>query len=174
MLPHARAGESALPTAPQEGHQGLMFGGLLGLPRASPLADDNPCPLPTANLDSENRALRGRGGLPGGCPTRGDLGDLGLAGGVRTGGLVCSGLPLILRFANSHKGLPWWLSGLLPANAGDAGSIPGSGRSSGEGNANSPVFLPGKSHRQRSLVGYSPWSCKRIRHDLATKQQQLS
>ena len=23
-----------------------------------------------------------------------------------------------------------------------------------------PVFLPGKSHEQRSLVGYSPWSCK--------------
>ena len=23
-----------------------------------------------------------------------------------------------------------------------------------------PVLLPGKSHGQRSLVGYSPWSCK--------------
>ena len=23
-----------------------------------------------------------------------------------------------------------------------------------------PVFLPGKSHRQRSLVGYSPWDHK--------------
>ena len=23
-----------------------------------------------------------------------------------------------------------------------------------------PIFLPGKSHGQRSLVGYSPWSCK--------------
>ena len=23
-----------------------------------------------------------------------------------------------------------------------------------------PVFLPGKSHGQRSLAGYSPWSCK--------------
>ena len=23
-----------------------------------------------------------------------------------------------------------------------------------------PVFLPGKSHRQRSLVGYSPWGCE--------------
>ena len=33
-----------------------------------------------------------------------------------------------------------------------------------------PVFLPGKSHRQRSLVGCSPWDCKRVRHDLATKQ----
>ena len=23
-----------------------------------------------------------------------------------------------------------------------------------------PVFLPGKFHAQRSLVGYSPWGCK--------------
>ena len=35
-----------------------------------------------------------------------------------------------------------------------------------------PVFLPGKSHGQRSLVGYSPWGCKRVGHDLATEQQQ--
>ena len=34
-----------------------------------------------------------------------------------------------------------------------------------------PVFLPGESHGQRSLAGYSPWGC-RVRHDLATKQQQ--
>ena len=36
-----------------------------------------------------------------------------------------------------------------------------------------PVFLPGKSHGQRSLAGYSPWSLKRVGHDLVTKQQQL-
>ena len=49
----------------------------------------------------------------------------------------------------------------LPANAGDVGSIPGSGRSPGEGNGNfTPVFLPGGSHGQRSLVGYSPWGRK--------------
>ena len=34
------------------------------------------------------------------------------------------------------------------------------------------IFLPGKSHGQRSLVGYTPWGCKRVRHDWATKQQQ--
>ena len=27
-----------------------------------------------------------------------------------------------------------------------------------------PVFLPGESHGQRSLAGYSPWGC-RVRHD---------
>ena len=26
--------------------------------------------------------------------------------------------------------------------------------------APTPGFLPGESHGQRSLVGYSPWSCK--------------
>ena len=36
-----------------------------------------------------------------------------------------------------------------------------------------PVFLPGKSHWQRSLVGYSPWSCKRVGQDLETKQKTL-
>ena len=35
-----------------------------------------------------------------------------------------------------------------------------------------PVFLPGKSYGQRSLGGYSPWGCKRVKHNLATKQQQ--
>ena len=34
-----------------------------------------------------------------------------------------------------------------------------------------PVFLPGRSHGQRSLVGYSPWSCKEVRYDWMTKQQ---
>ena len=59
----------------------------------------------------------------------------------------------------------------LPADVGnirDPGSIPGSGRSPGVGNGNllqysfffPPIFLPGKFHGQRSLVGYSPWDCK--------------
>ena len=43
-------------------------------------------------------------------------------------------------------------------NAGGTGSIPGSGRSPGEGNGwPTPVLLPGKSHGQRSLAGCSPW-----------------
>ena len=42
----------------------------------------------------------------------------------------------------------------LPANAGDMGSVPGSGRSPGEENGQpTPVFSSGKSHGQRSLVG---------------------
>ena len=45
-----------------------------------------------------------------------------------------------------------------PANVKDAGSIPGSGRSIPWRRKwqPTPVFLPGESHGQRSLVGYSP------------------
>ena len=35
-----------------------------------------------------------------------------------------------------------------------------------------PVFLPGKSHGPRKLVGYCPWGHKRAGHDWETKQQQ--
>ena len=48
-----------------------------------------------------------------------------------------------------------------PASAGDArdvNSIPASGRSPGW--KPTSVFLRGKFHGQRSLVGYSPWSHK--------------
>ena len=55
-------------------------------------------------------------------------------------------------------GLPWWLSGKESAcQAGDMGSIPGSRRSPGEGKwQHTPVFLPGESHDQWSLVCCSP------------------
>ena len=33
-----------------------------------------------------------------------------------------------------------------------------------------PVFLPRESHGQRSLAGCSPWGCRRVKHDLVTKQ----
>ena len=47
-----------------------------------------------------------------------------------------------------------------PANSGDLGSIPGLGRSPEEGKGIPLMFLPGESHGQRSLVGYSPWGHK--------------
>ena len=43
----------------------------------------------------------------------------------------------------------------------DEDSVPGSGRSPGVRHGNPlPVFLPGKSHGQKSLAGYSPWGHK--------------
>ena len=46
----------------------------------------------------------------------------------------------------------------LPANAGDDSSIPGSERSSGEGNANPLQYscLGNLMDREKSLAGYSP------------------
>ena len=40
-----------------------------------------------------------------------------------------------------------------PANARDAGDLDPWVRTS-------PLFLPGESHGQKSLVGYSTWGCK--------------
>ena len=50
-----------------------------------------------------------------------------------------------------------------PANAGDRGSVPGSGRCRGEGNGNPlQYFLPGEFHGQGSLAGYSPCSRREV------------
>ena len=46
-------------------------------------------------------------------------------------------------------------------NAGDPGSIPGSGRAPGKGNGNPLQYsCLEKSHGWRSLVSYSPWDHK--------------
>jgi len=46
-------------------------------------------------------------------------------------------------------------------NAGDLGSIPGLGRSTGGGHGNPLQYsYLEKPHGQRSLVGYSPWGPK--------------
>ena len=51
----------------------------------------------------------------------------------------------------------------LPGNAGDAGdsgSIPGSGRSSQEGNGN-PFQYSSLENQGQELAGYTPWSHKK-------------
>ena len=75
--------------------------------------------------------------------------------------------------ALSPLGLPWWLTGKESACKCSrhkfnpwVGKIPWRRKWQ-----HIPVFLPGKSHGQRRLVGYSPWG-HRVRHNLATKQQQ--
>ena len=49
-----------------------------------------------------------------------------------------------------------------PADAGDAGSIPGSARSPGKGNGNPLQFLAWEIHGQRSLADCSPWGHKEL------------
>ena len=48
----------------------------------------------------------------------------------------------------------------LPASEGDTGSIPGLKIPWSRKWQPTPVFLSGKVHGQRSLVGYSPWCHK--------------
>ena len=75
---------------------------------------------------------------------------------------------LLQEWLETHEEIIGFPSGLavenLPARAQDikdTGSIPGSGRSPGGGHGiPTPAFLPGQSHGQRSLVGYSPWGLK--------------
>ena len=57
----------------------------------------------------------------------------------------------------------------LPANAGDVGSILGQDDPWSRKWQPNPVFLPGESHGQGSLAGYSPWGC-RVGNNLATTQ----
>ena len=56
-------------------------------------------------------------------------------------------------------------------NVGDLGSVPGQEDPRRRGWQPTPVFLPGESPGQRSLVGYSPWDCQESDR---TEQQTLS
>ena len=55
----------------------------------------------------------------------------------------------------------------LPADVGDAGSVPRLGKSSGGRNGNSLKY----SCLENPLAGYSPHGFKGVGHNLATKQQ---
>ena len=69
---------------------------------------------------------------------------------------------------------PWWLSGKESAcQCGRCGFSPWVGKIPWRRKWQpTPVFLPGKSHGQRSLVGYSPWGCKEW--DMTEQHQALS
>ena len=75
---------------------------------------------------------------------------------------------LIIRYWY-RSGLPWWLSNKESACQGlrlgfylSVRKIPWRGKWQ-----STPVFLPGKSHEQRSLVGYSPWGHKELEDEIS-------
>ena len=75
-----------------------------------------------------------------------------------------TGLKWLSKHALSFMGLPWWLSGKESSCQNKrcrfdpwVGKIPCRRKWQP-----TPVFLPRKSHRQRSLVGSSPWGCKEV------------
>ena len=68
---------------------------------------------------------------------------------------------IFVGFCGINEGFPVGASGKEPAcqcrDLRDVGLIPGPGRSPGGGHGNPlQLFLPGESHGQRSLAGYSP------------------
>ena len=68
----------------------------------------------------------------------------------------------------------WLLVKNPPANSGNAGSIPGSGRSPCRRKWQlTPVFLPGKSHGQRSLVGLRYMGSQSVEHDWVTEHAHI-
>ena len=74
-------------------------------------------------------------------------------------------LPLYIFFREVFRSLFWGSPGgsdgkESACNAGDQGLIPGLGRSPRREWLPTPIFLPGESHGQRSLAGYSPWGRK--------------
>ena len=73
----------------------------------------------------------------------------------------------------SILGLPWWLSGRESACMQETWvQSLGWEDPLGRKQLPTPVPLPGKSHGQGSLAGYSAWGLKRAGHDFVTKQQQ--
>ena len=61
----------------------------------------------------------------------------------------------------------------LPANAGNASLIPGSGRSPGEGNGYPLQYsCLGNPMDRGAWQATEQWGLKRVGHNLATKQQQ--
>ena len=57
----------------------------------------------------------------------------------------------------------------LPASAGDTGSIPGSGRSPGEGNGNSLQYLCLENPMNRGAYQTTVHGVTRVGHNLVTK-----
>ena len=75
---------------------------------------------------------------------------------------------------NTVCGLPWWFSGKeSTCQCKRCGFTPWVWKIPWRRKWQpTPVYLPGESHGQRNLAGYSPQGVTRAGHDLMTKQQQ--
>ena len=86
----------------------------------------------------------------------------GVLSGFKEKNLDLSGSPSFTLDISDISVASWWLSGKVAIR-----KIPWRREWHP-----TPVFLPGKSHGQKSLAGYSPWKSKRVVQDLETKQQR--
>ena len=111
--------------------------------------------------------------MPASWPGDSALAGLGTLGQCRYRWTWPDALQDTFHIQNWIKGLPRWLSGKESAcQAGDAGLIPGSGRSPGEGNGKPLQYFWVENPMDRSLKGRSTsMGRKRVRHDWAIKQQ---
>ena len=79
-----------------------------------------------------------------------------------------------ISYIHAFLGLLWWLSSNKSSSQCRRGGFdPWVRKILWRRKLQSLVFLPGKSHGQRSLAGDSPWGHKGVGHDLPTKHQQL-
>ena len=70
---------------------------------------------------------------------------------------------LFYMYICKYTGFPGGSDGKVSAcNAGDPGSIPGLGRSPGEGNGDPLQHSCLENTMNLSLIGYSPWGCKEL------------
>ena len=73
-------------------------------------------------------------------------------------------IKLLWGFGSAVKNLPAMQEMQVQSLDQEDPLIHGSGKSPGGGHGNQPttLFLPGESHGQRSLAGYSPQDCKEL------------
>ena len=73
-----------------------------------------------------------------------------------------------------YSRLPWWLRGKVSAySVGDLGSIPGSGRSSGEGNGNPHSILAWRIPWTEEPGGLQSMGSQRVGYDWATSVYKI-
>ena len=94
--------------------------------------------------------------------------------GYKNNGQITQKLSIFLKKSAEGKGFSGGSAVKNPpANAAQACSIPGWGRSPGEGSGKPLQHFCLENPMERgSHEGYSPWGHRRVGHNLATKQQQ--